>query len=207
MAPSWSPSPLLSLATHTHTHSEEGDGKRDSGGFTPPHNTIKWWLVGVAGVQAKWMMSAKKGGTTHKVDEPLNTKHHTAKPVSFLPLINPMPSNIHPCAISPHTGFIKCHHHSFSHKQQQEEGRRTDGGTKEQVDATTKARQHNGHLHGWLGVEPSATTHGHHNQHHHTSTAKACGSPPTPTQPHNSHQPWSPHSTTTMVWSSCLVCV
>ena len=84
---------------------------------------------------------------------------------------------------------------------------RTDGGTKEQVDATTKARQHNGHLHGWLGVEPSATTHGHHNQHHHTSTAKACGSPPTPTQPHNSHQPWSPHSTTTMVWSSCLVCV
>mgnify|MGYP004430422167 FL=1 len=85
--------------------------------------------------------------------------------------------------------------------------RRTDGGTKEQVDTTTKARQHNGHLHGWLGVEPSATTHGHHNQHHHTSTAKACGSPPTPTQPHNSHQPWSPHSTTTMVWSSCLVCV
>ena len=62
MAPSWSPSPLLSLATHTHSHSEEGDGKRDSGGFTPPHNTIKWWLVGVAGVQAKWMMSAKKGG-------------------------------------------------------------------------------------------------------------------------------------------------
>ena len=90
---------------------------------------------------------------------------------------------------------------------QQEEGRRTDGCTKEQVDTTTKARQHNGHLHGWLGVEPSATTHGHHNQHHHTSTAKACGSPPTPTQPHNSHQPWSPHSTTTMVWSSCLVCV
>lgn len=147
----------------------------------------------------------QKGGTTHKVDEPLNTKHHTAKPVSFLPLTNPMPSYTHPCAISPHTGLIKCHH-SFN-QQQQEEGRRTDGGTKEQVDATTKARQHNGHLHGWLGVEPSATTHGHHNQHHHTSTAKACGSPPTPTQPHNSHQPWSPHSTTTMVWSSCLVCV
>ena len=148
----------------------------------------------------------QKGGTTHKVDEPHNTKHHTAKPVSFLPLTNPMPSNTHPCAISPHTGLIKCHHHSFNHHQQ-EEGRRTDGGTKEQVDTTTKARQHNGHLHGWLGVEPSATTHGHHNQHHHTSTAKACGSPPTPTQPHNSHQPWSPHSTTTMVWSSCLVCV
>ena len=140
------------------------------------------------------------------MDEPLNTKHHTAKPVSFLPLTNPMPSNTHPCAISPHTGLIKCHHHSFN-QQQQQEGRRTDGGTKEQVDTTTKARQHNGHLHGWLGVEPSATTHGHHNQHHHTSTAKACGSPPTPTQPHNSHQPWSPHSTTTMVWSSCLVCV
>ena len=64
MAPSWSPSPLLSLATHTLTHSEEGDGKRDSGGFTPPHNTIKWWLVGVAGVQAKWMMSAKMGDHT-----------------------------------------------------------------------------------------------------------------------------------------------
>ena len=86
-------------------------------------------------------------------------------------------------------------------------GGRTDGGTKEQVDATTKARQHNGDLHGWLGVDPSATTHGYHNQHHRTSTAKACGSSPTPTQPHNSHQPWSPHSTTTMVWSSCLVCV
>ena len=150
----------------------------------------------------------QKGGTTHKVDEPLNTKHHTAKPVSFLPLTNPMPSYTHPCAISPHTGLIKCHNHSSDHQQQQEEeGRRTDDGTKEQVDTTTKARQHNGHLHGWLGVEPSATTHGHHNQHHHTSTAKACGSPPTPTQPHNSHQPWSPHSTTTMVWSSCLVCV
>ena len=53
---------LVSCHSHTHTHSEEGDGKRDSGGFTPPHNTIKWWLVGVAGVQAKWMMSAKKGG-------------------------------------------------------------------------------------------------------------------------------------------------
>ena len=103
MAPSWSPSPLLSLATHTLTHSEEGDGKRDSGGFTPPHNAIRWWLVGVAGLQAKWMVSAKKGRTTHKVDEPLNTKHHTAKPVSFLPLTNPMPSNTHPCAISPHT--------------------------------------------------------------------------------------------------------
>ena len=43
----------------------------------------------------------KKGETTHKVDEPHNTKHHTAKPVSFLPLTNPMPSNTHPCAISP----------------------------------------------------------------------------------------------------------
>lgn len=53
---------LVSCHSHSHTHSEEGDGKRDSGGFTPPHNTIKWWLVGVAGVQAKWMMSAKKGG-------------------------------------------------------------------------------------------------------------------------------------------------
>ena len=94
-----------------------------------------------------------------------------------------------------------------TNNNKKKEERRTDGGTKEQVDTTTKARQHNGHLHGWLGVEPSATTHGHHNQHHHTSTAKACGSPPTPTQPHNSHQPWSPHSTTTMVWSSCLVCV
>ena len=121
----------------------------------------------------------QKGGTTHKVDEPHNTKHHTAKPVSFLPLTNPMPSYTHPCAISPHTDLIKCHHHSFNHKQG--EGRRTDGGTKEQVDTTTKARQHNGHLHGWLGVEPSVNTHGHHNQHHHTSTAKACGSPPTPT--------------------------
>ena len=50
------------VSCHSHSHSEEGDGKRDSGGFTPPHNTIKWWLVGVAGVQAKWMMSAKKGG-------------------------------------------------------------------------------------------------------------------------------------------------
>ena len=50
------------VSCHSLTHSEEGDGKRDSGGFTPPHNTIKWWLVGVAGVQAKWMMSAKKGG-------------------------------------------------------------------------------------------------------------------------------------------------
>ena len=189
---------LVSCHSLTLTDSEEGDGKRDSGGFTPPHNTIKWWLVGVAGGQAKWMMGAQKGAP--------HTKHHTAKPVSFLPLTNPMPSYTHPCAISPHTGLIKCHHHSFNHQQQQE-GRRTDGGTKEQVDATTKARQHNGHLHGWLGVEPSATTHGHHNQHHHTSTAKACGSPPTPTQPHNSHQPWSPHSTTTMVWSSCLVCV
>ena len=49
------------VSCHSHTHSEEGDGKRDSGGFTPPHNTIKWWLVGVACVQAKWMMSAKKG--------------------------------------------------------------------------------------------------------------------------------------------------
>ena len=206
MAPSWSPSPLLSLATHTLTHSEEADGKRDSGGFTTPsqhHQVVVGWSGWCA---SKVDDECQKGGTTHKVDEPHNTKHHTAKPVSFLPLTNPMPSNTHPCAISPHTGLIKCHHHSFNH-QQQEEGRRTDGGTKEQVDATTKARQHNGHLHGWLGVEPSATTHGHHNQHHHTSTAKACGSPPTPTQPHNSHQPWSPHSTTTMVWSSCLVCV
>ena len=50
------------VSCHSLTHSEEGDGKRDSGGFTPPHNAIKWWLVGVAGVQAKWMMSAKKGG-------------------------------------------------------------------------------------------------------------------------------------------------
>ena len=41
----------LVSCNHTHAHSEEGDGKRDSGGFTPPHNTIKWWLVGVAGVQ------------------------------------------------------------------------------------------------------------------------------------------------------------
>ena len=93
---------LVSCHSHSLTHSEEADGKRDSGGFTPPHNTIKWWLVGVAGVQAKWMMSAKRW-TTHKVDEPHNTKHHTAKPVSFLPLTNPMPSNTHPCAISPHT--------------------------------------------------------------------------------------------------------
>ena len=92
---------LVSCHSLTHSHSEEGDGKRDSGGFTPHHNTIKWWLVGVAGMQAKWMMSAKKGRTTHKVDEPHNTKHHTAKPVSFLPLTNPMPSSIHPCAISP----------------------------------------------------------------------------------------------------------
>ena len=52
---------LVSYHSHSHTHSEEGDGKRESGGFTPPHNTIKWWLVGVAGVQAKWMMSAKRG--------------------------------------------------------------------------------------------------------------------------------------------------
>ena len=51
------------VSCHSLTHSEEGDGKRDSGGFTPPHNTIKW-LVGVAGVQAKWMMSAKKGDHT-----------------------------------------------------------------------------------------------------------------------------------------------
>ena len=50
------------VSCHSHSHSEEGDGKRDSGGFTPPHNTIKWWLVGVAGVQAKWMVTAKKGG-------------------------------------------------------------------------------------------------------------------------------------------------
>ena len=53
------------LLPHTHSHSEEGDGKRDSG-FTPPHNTIKWWLVGVAGVQAKWMMSAKKEDHTQR---------------------------------------------------------------------------------------------------------------------------------------------
>ena len=52
---------LVSCHSLKHSHSEEGDGKRDSGGFTPPHNTIKWWLVGVAGVQARWMMSAKKG--------------------------------------------------------------------------------------------------------------------------------------------------
>ena len=52
---------LVSCHTLTRTHSEEGEGKRDSGGFTPPHNAIKWWLVGVAGVQAKWMMSAKRG--------------------------------------------------------------------------------------------------------------------------------------------------
>ena len=55
---------LVSCHSHSLTHSEEADGKRDSGGFTPPHNTIKWWLVGVAGVQAKWMMSAKKGDHT-----------------------------------------------------------------------------------------------------------------------------------------------
>lgn len=53
------------VSCHSHTHCEEGDGKRDSGGFTPPHNTIKRWLVGVAGVQAKWMMSAKKGVGPH----------------------------------------------------------------------------------------------------------------------------------------------
>ena len=56
------------------------------------------------------------------MDEPLNTKHHTAKPVSFLPLTNPMPSYTHPCAISPHTGIVKCHNHSFNQQQQEEEG-------------------------------------------------------------------------------------
>ena len=93
MAPSWSPSPLLSLATHTHTHSEEGDGKRDSGGFTPPHNTIKWWLVGVAGVQpspthqphthTKWWQARRQGW--HKASVPQQSEapttmvfcHHT----------------------------------------------------------------------------------------------------------------------------------
>ena len=208
MAPSWSPSPLLSLATHTHTHSEEGDGKRDSGGFTPPHNTIKWWLVGVAGVQAKWMMSAKKGGRPHTKWMNHSTQNTT------LPNQSPFHHSLIPCPhtpihvpSAPHTGPHQMPPPLLQPPTKEEGRRRTDGGTKEQVDTTTKARQHNGHLHGWLGVEPSATTHGHHNQHHHTSTAKACGSPPTPTQPHNSHQPWSPHSTTTMVWSSCLVCV
>ena len=147
----------------------------------------------------------QKGGPHTKWMNHTTQKRYTAKPVSFLPLTNPMPSSTHPCAISHTLASSNAATHSTTNKK--EEGRRIDGGTKEQVDATTKARQHNGHLHGWLGVEPSAITHGHHNQHHHTSTAKACGSPPTPTQPHNSHQPWSPHSTTTMVWSSCLVCV
>ena len=152
------------------------------------------------------MMSAKKGGRPH-TKWMNHTTQNTTLPNQSPFYHSPIPCPHTPIHVpsAPHTGLIKCHHHSFNHKQG--EGRRTDGGTKEQVDTTTKARQHNGHLHGWLGVEPSATTHGHHNQHHHTSTAKACGSPPTPTQPHNSHQPWSPHSTTTMVWSSCLVCV
>ena len=142
----------------------------------------------------------QKGGTTHKVDEPHNTKHHTTHQSHALK----HPSMCHQSPHWPHQMPPPLLQSTINNKK--EEGRRTDCGTKEQVDTTTKVRQHNGHLHGWLGVEPSATTHGHHNQHHHTSTAKACGSSPTPTQPHNSHQPWSPHSTTTMVWSSSLVC-
>ena len=196
------------VSCHSHSHSEEGDGKRDSGGFTPPHNTIKWWLVGVAGVQAKWMMSAKKGGphTKWMNHTTQNTTLPNQSPFYHSPIPCPQ-TPIHVPSAPTLASSNATTTPSTNNNKKEEEGRRTDGGTKEQVDTTTKARQHNGHLHGWLGVEPSATTHGHHNQHHHTSTAKACGSPPTPTQPHNSHQPWSPHSTTTMVWSSCLVCV
>ena len=89
-----------------------------------------------------------------------------------------------------------------------EEGRRTSGGTKQQVHTSTKASQHNGHLVGSIGVEQvppvmvTTTTH-----HHPQPQPMRVVLEETPWHPHNSHQPWSPHSALTMVWSCCLVCV
>ena len=61
MAPSWSPSPLLSLATHTHSHTVKREMERgtvvDSRHLTTPSSGWLEWLV----CKAKWMMSAKKG--------------------------------------------------------------------------------------------------------------------------------------------------
>ena len=97
------------VSCHSHTHTVKRGWKEG-----------QWWIHTTS--QRHQVVVGWSGWCASKVDEPHNTKHHTAKPVSFLPLTNPMPSNTHPCAISPLTGLIKCHHHSFNH--QEEEGRK-----------------------------------------------------------------------------------
>ena len=174
MAPPWSPSPLLSLPTHRHTDTEGRHGKRDSGGMRPPHNTTMWWLVGVAHDQPKSLMTAKchhqhthtkwLNHTTHK-----STTHCHANLQSSTHQCQSrgMPSKCH----QPHTGLHKSHNHTINQQQQarskKEKGRRTSGGTKQQVHTSTKASQHNGHLVGSIGVEQvppvmvTTTTHHH----------------------------------------------
>ena len=135
----------------------------------PPHNTTMWWLVGVAHDQPKSLMTAKcHHQHTHKVVEPHNTqKHHTAMPICNQAHTNAKAVECQASAISPTLASTNPTTTPSTTNNSKEEGRRTSGGTKQQVHTSTKASQHNGHLVGSIGVEQvppvmvTTTTHHH----------------------------------------------